>query len=123
TWTWRAPRTATASCPTSGRAPPAPPPASSWSGCAPEPAEMIDGFVTRRTGPAARLWFAVLGFILCGAAGAAAQVRPDTVPPDTLVLPVPPEQMERDTVPTLEGDALRTDSITPAPTLPPYPEP
>jgi hypothetical protein len=87
--------------------------------------------VGRRARPAFRVWLAVV-WLACLAAPLAAQVRPDTIPRDTirrdtipadpvpgdpLLVPIPPEQMVRDTLPT---EAFR-ETEDPDPVLAPIP--
>jgi hypothetical protein len=82
--------------------------------------------VGRRARPAFRVWLAVVS-LACLADPLGAQVRPDTIPRDTipaepvpgdpLLVPIPPEQMVRDTLPT---EAFR-ETEDPDPVLAPIP--
>lgn len=84
---------------------------------------------TRRASLPRRTWLAVLVWALAAVpAPGAAQVRPDTVPRDTvagdtLLVPIPPEEVVSDTLPADSLLETTPDSLLAAPALPAFADP
>ncbi len=69
----------------------------------------------------ATIWFRGLALVAVFLLPVEIQAQePDTIPRDSVVVPIPPELIQDDTVPDL-GET--SDSILPAPSLPEYPDP
>ncbi len=98
-----------------------------WNGHAAVPGEvMAVGHARARS--RGRVWLAAFLATAITAASAFAQVPdsippppPDPVPGDTVEVPIPPEEVESDTIPTVIREAA--ESTAPTPEMPDFPQP